>query len=336
LEDCTVLLRRSWLTAIAVFALILPVFAQDKDKDKDKDKTKDKDTTSYKIEWKFEKGKTFYQELKTETNQEMKVQGQDVKQKQTQTFFFSWTPVEQKGKDWIIKQKIEGVKMEIQIGGNTISYDSANPGTANNPLSEFFKALVGSEFTLTLGPDMKVSKVEGREEFLKKLVAANQQMKPLLDQILSEDALKQMADPSFALVPDKEVKKDETWERKSKLSLGPIGSYDTTYTYKYLGTDKDQAKIGVTAALKYSAPGQDGPAGGLPFRIKDAKLESKNATGTIFFDTKLGRVDNSEMNLTLEGTLDIEIGGMTTKVDLKQTQKTTVKTTTDNPLKPAK
>src|SRR5205807_345334 len=83
--------------------------------------------------------------------------------KQTQTFYFSWTPVEQKEKDWIVKQKIEGVKMEIQIGGNTISYDSSNPGTANNPLSEFFKALKDSEFTLTIGPDMKVTKVEGRE-----------------------------------------------------------------------------------------------------------------------------------------------------------------------------
>jgi hypothetical protein len=38
------------------------------------------------------------------------------------------------------------------------------------------------------------------------------------------------------------------------------------------------------------------------------------------------------MNLTLEGSLDIEIGGQTTKVELKQTQKTAVKTTSDNPI----
>ncbi|MBY0525138.1 MAG: hypothetical protein K2R98_17160 [Gemmataceae bacterium] len=313
------MLRRSSLIALSLVVLVLPAFAQDK---------------PVEIKWKFEKGKPFYQELKTETSQDMKVMGMDVKQKQTQTFFFSWTPVEQKDKDWIIKQKIEGVKMEIVIGGNTISYDSTNPGTANNPLSEFFKALVGSEFTLTVGPDMKVTKVEGRDEFLKKLVAANQQMKPLLDQILSENALKQMADPSFAVVPPKgEAKKDETWENKTKLELGPIGSYDTTYTYKFLGEEKGLAKIGVTAALKYNAPGADGPAGGLPFKIKEAKLESKNATGTVFFDPKAGRVDNSEMNLTLEGTLQIEIGGMTTTVELKQTQKTTVKTTAESPIK---
>ena len=129
------------------------------------------------LKWKFKKGETFYQTLTTETNQKMKVMGMEVKQKPTQTFFFSWTPVEEKDKAWTIKQKIEGLKMEIEIGGNTISYDSTNPGAGANPLGDFFKALVGSEFILTVSPDMKVTKVEGRNEFLKKLIEANPQMK---------------------------------------------------------------------------------------------------------------------------------------------------------------
>jgi hypothetical protein len=290
------------------------------------------------LRWKFEKDKPFYQELSTETNQNMKVMGMDVAQKQKQTFYFKWTPLEQKDKDWIVEQEITGVKMEIQIGGNTINYDSTNPATANNPLADFFKALVGSKFKLTIGPDMKVTKVEGRKEFLDKLISANQQMKPLLESILSEDALKQMADPSFAAIPNKEVKKDETWEYKSKLSLGPIGGYDTVYTYKFLGKDdkqKELDKIGVTATLKYEKPGDTG-AGGLPFRIKDAKLESKSATGTVLFDPKVGRVDSSEMNIELAGTLDIEIGQMVTKVELNQKQKTTTKTTAENPIAPKK
>src|SRR5262249_55283278 len=159
------------------------------------------------------------QELTTSTVQDMKVMNMDVKQTQKQTFYFSWTPVEEKDKSWIVKQKIEGVKMEIEIGGNKINYDSEAPGAGNNPLADFFKALKGTEFTLTIGPDMKVTKVEGRKEFIEKLGATNQQMKPLLESILSEDALKQMADPSFAAIPGKEVAKDETWKQTSKLNL---------------------------------------------------------------------------------------------------------------------
>ncbi|MBL8797743.1 MAG: hypothetical protein JNM56_27845 [Planctomycetia bacterium] len=301
------------LLPLLVFGLCaLPVWAQDKAD----------------LKWKFEKDKTIYQELTTETTQDMKVMGMDVKQKQKQTFYFSWKPTEQKDGKWIIKQRIDGVKMEIEIGGNKIAYDSEAPGAGNNPLADFFKELKGSEFTLTVGSDMKVEKVEGRADFLSRLGKSQQQMKPLLENILSEDALKQMADPSFAVVPNGEADKDKTWKYNSKLNLGPIGSYDTTYDYKYVGKDeknKDLDKIAVTTTLKYSAPGSDTPGAGLPFKIKSASLEGKNGTGTVLFDAKAGRIDTSEMNLTLEGKLDIEIGGMATTVELKQTQKTTVK-----------
>ena len=102
-----------------------------------------------------------------------------------------------------LEQEIVGVKMDIQIGGNPITFDSTKDSPAANPLSDFFKALVGSEFTLTVSPDFKVTKIEGRDEFLKKLVTANQQMEPMLKQILSDEALKQMADPAFSVVPNK-------------------------------------------------------------------------------------------------------------------------------------
>jgi len=330
-KESTVLFRRSLFPCFLLALLAGPLTAAD-----DK-KTETKSVAD--LKWKFEKGKTFYQELTTDTTQDMKVMGMEVKQKQKQTFFFSWTPVEEKDKSWIVKQKIEGVKMEIQLGGNTISYDSTNPPAANNPLAEFFKALIGTEFTLTVSPEMKITKVEGRKEFLDKLVAANQQMKPLLDSVLSEDAMKQMADPTFAAVPNKEVKIGETWKVPTKLNLGPIGSYDTTYEYKYVGKDakqKDLDKIDVTAQLKYIPPSGDAPQGGLPFRIKSGNLESKKAAGTVLFDTSKGRVVSSDMDLNLEGKLDIEIGGMTTTVELKQTQKTTVKTTDENPIQKKK
>lgn len=307
------MLQSRRLFPLLVLALCaLPAWAQDKAE----------------LKWKFEKDKTIYQELTTETTQDMKVMGMDVKQKQKQTFYFSWKPTEQKDGKWTIKQRIEGVKMEIEIGGNKIAYDSEAPGAGNNPLADFFKELKGSEFTLTVGSDMKVEKVEGRKEFLERLGKSQQQMKPLLESILSEDALKQMADPSFAVVPNGETEKDKTWKYSSKLNLGPIGSYDTTYDYKYVGKDdknKDLDKIAVTTTLKYSAPGSETSGAGLPFKIKSASLEAKNGTGTVLFDAKAGRIDTSDMNLTLEGKLDIEIGGMATTVELKQTQKTTVK-----------
>jgi hypothetical protein len=328
---------RLFAALFLVVGILFPAAAQDKDKDKDKDKPKD-DKGKVLLKWDLKKGTAFYQKMTTETKQTMKVMNNDVVQTQKQTFYFSWTPVEQKGDDWIIEQKIEGVVMDIDIGGSKITYDSTKEQGGTNPLGEFFKALVGSSFKLTLdGKTMTVKEVEGREAFLKKLTDANPQMKQLLEQILSKDALKEMAQPTFAAIPNKEVAKGESWKKESELNMGPIGKYKNTFTYTYEGKDdKDKKldKIKVETKLEYVAPA-DQPGGALPFRIKAADLKTTSASGTILFDPEKGRIEKSNMNLEMKGKLTIEIGGQTTEVDLSQVQDTKVETADKSQL-PAK
>jgi hypothetical protein len=320
------MLQRWLLTACFALALVaVPAFTQG---------TQEK----AKLMWKFEKDKTFYQKLTTETKQSLKVLNNDVVQTQKQTFYFSWTPEKQEGNDvWVVKQKIEAVQMDIDIGGSKISYDSSKAAAdASNPLGEFFKNLVGSEFRLTISlkPDkIQVTKVEGRDDFLKKLTGANPQMKPLLDQILSENALKEMAEPTFAVVPQREVTVGEKWTKESTLDMGPIGKYENKYTYTYKGKNKDAKddkakkldRIEVETALKYVPPAEGGGVASLPFKIKSADLTASDAKGTVLFDEEAGRVDSSTMHLELKGKLSIEIGGQTTQVELQQTQDTNVK-----------
>ena len=118
--------------------------------------------------------------------QVIKVQGQDLTQKQKSTFWYSWAPVkEEKVKDgateftkMTIKQKIEGLEMNIDISGNPINYSSKTeaPGSSGNPgLADFFKGLKDTEFTATLGKNYKVEKVEGKDAFIAKLGAGSPQ-----------------------------------------------------------------------------------------------------------------------------------------------------------------
>jgi hypothetical protein len=282
------------------------------------------------LKWKFEPKKSFYQKMTTDTKQNMKVMGSDVVQNQSQTFFFSWMvdKVEPDGSA-LITQKIEGVKMSIDIGGSKIEYDSTRDTNTANPLSDFFKALVGSEFKLTVDKDLKVTKIDGRTEFIKKLTGANPQMEPLLTQILSEQAMKEMAEPTFASIPTAEIKKGQDWTKSTKLEMGPIGSYDNTFKYTYEGKDGPLDKVKVDTTLKYTPPKESGTSP-LPFKIKGADLKSTNATGVILFDNTKGRVEKSDMKLELKGKLQIEIGGTTTDVELSQTQTTNVETSDTN------
>ncbi len=316
----------------------LDLFGQAKD-DKKASDTKQTDQKKVTLEWKFEKNKTFYQTMTTSTEQTMKVMNNDVTQKQKQTFYFSWTPQKEEGGKVTLEQKILGVKMDIDIGGSPIKYDSTSAAVnnASNPLNAFFKALVGSSFTVTLDKKtLKITDIKGREEFVKKLVSANNQMKPLLEKILSEDALREMAEPTFAAVPSEVVEKDKTWKKETTLDMGPIGKYKNEYTYKYVGPDDKTKldKIDVDTKLTYSPPDKADGVGGLPFRIKSADLKSKKATGTVWFNRDKGRVDKTNMSVELDGTLDIEIGGQQTKVELKQTQTTEVDTSDSNPVEP--
>jgi hypothetical protein len=340
-----------WLGAsflVVALSLTLSASAQEKGKD-DKDKKGDdkKGQVDKKpagepitIKWTAfdsKDSKPFYQEMSTTTDQTMRVMGMEVKQKQSQTFYIQWTPVKSDDSSWTVKQTIIGVKMDIEIGGNKISFDSTAEQQPPNPLTDFFRALVDAEFTLTINKKtLAVTEIAGRTEFIAKLTKTNAQLDSLLKAILSDKALKQMADPIFAVVPEKAVTVGETWTKKSTLDMGPIGTYETEYKYTLKGVEKDLATIDVATSLNYKAP--TGGTEGLPFKIISATLKSKDkeGTGKVVFDMKAGRIQQSDLTLVLNGDLNIEIAGMQTPVTLEQTQKSNLKTSDERPIKAKK
>jgi len=259
-------LMRTATAGLLAAGLITAAFAQD----------------ASKFESKFEEKKAFYQEMTTDVVQTIKVQGgTDLNQSHKQTFQFAWTPEKfdkEKG-TWTLKQRIEGIKMSIDIAGNPINYDSSKKetGATTNPgLTDFYNNLIGTEFTITLKNGI-VEKVDGKDDLLKKLGNANAQMEALLKKVLSDDALKQMSDPTFGLAAAKEMKKDESWEKKAPVNLGPIGSYDLTYKFTYKGKDdvkKELDRIEVLPTMTYKAPTEGGE--GLLFRIKGGTLATED------------------------------------------------------------
>lgn len=295
---------------------------------------------------KLEKDKSFYQKMKTEVTQVIKVQGQDLTQKQDSTFYFKWTPEKIEGDKATLKQKIEGLTMSIDISGNPITYDSTKKdaaGSAGNPgLMDFFKNLEGAEFAVTLNTkNYTVEGVTGKDEFVKKLGAGSQQMDSLLKKILTDDALKQMADPTYGLVPDAPKAVNETWEKKQVLNLGPVGTYDVTYKMTYKGKDptqKDLDRVEVVPTLSYKPPAAE--ADGLLFKIKDGKMEAKPIEAAdqlppsvILYNPATGRIVKATISLKLRGELTVAIGGTDTKVELEQRQTTTIDSSND-PLLP--
>src|SRR5258707_6524028 len=110
----------------------------------------------------------FNQEVTTETVQTMKVMNNDVRQTQKQTFYFRWTPLGKDGDNQELEQRVEGVALDMDIGGNKITYDSTLDESSTNPLAAFYKALVGSRFKEILNKENRVQKLEKRDDLVPK------------------------------------------------------------------------------------------------------------------------------------------------------------------------
>lgn len=171
-----------------------------------------------------------YQELKTVTTQKITVQGQEVNQNQDQTFIVQWTP-QDKDKDgnYVVKQQILAVNMKIDIGGNKIAIDTTDPKLPKNPMTDFFQAMLKKDLTFTISPELKVLEDRWPRQFRHQTERNQSSDGHLADLILtSEDALRNMAEPTWWALPPANVEKGKTWDKSNKLDLGPIGAYNRT------------------------------------------------------------------------------------------------------------
>jgi hypothetical protein len=278
------------------------------------------------LEWGFVADRPFYQKTFTETSQKMKVNGNEMVTTQKQTLLFRWAPVRQlPDGSWVVKQKLQAIQLDIEVGGSKITYDSAKPA-ANNPLAAFYNTWLGTELTLTVSPRMKVTRVEGREALLRKVGKDDPSLKAMIEALLSENALKGMAQSLFAPLPGKSVKKGQRWTEESKLELGGLGSYTNRSHYLFEGPDRSDKRLGriaVTHKLRYSAAAP-GAGGALPFKVVRGKFKKSEGAETIWINLGNGRTERSRTTLRLGGRMTVEIGGANTDIDIEQTQQTTV------------
>jgi Family of unknown function (DUF6263) len=155
---------------------------------------------------------------------------------------------------------------------------------------------------MTLDKDGKISKIDGREQLVTKLVEIAPTISGVVRQVLSESALREMAETPFAGLPQDPVEPGDTWRRTSKLDLGPIGTYEAKHKYTYEGTDGKLDKIKLRSTLEFQPPAEGGE--GAPFKIKKAAVNSDGG-GVMLFDRAQGRVVSLEFTQKVEGAATV-------------------------------
>ncbi len=295
------MLQRCWLAAVLTLGVLaLPAHGQ------------------VAMEWKLKEGDKFYLETVSTFKQVMRTLGRELKQDLEQTTVFGVT-VTKKDADgsFVLEQKIEALMIKNAAG------------TAGGTDDKFNQQLIGAVFKVTVSPKGEVTKFEGYDDLVKKVVGDDAAARKVFQAIMPEEYSKRSAAEAFAFLPDKPVKTADNWERKLETSLGPLGSFSSKRTYTYEGREtaegKDLEKITFTAATTYNppTPPKSGEPPAFAFQVDKGDLKVEDYKGTVWFDAAAGRLARSEWSMRVRGTVVITVSG--TKIDTEAQQDQTVK-----------
>jgi hypothetical protein len=249
-----------------------------------------------KLEWKFKEGDKFYLESVNTTKHTMKIGGRVNNQDVENTTVDSYEVVKTDADQIVLKKTVESV-------------DAKTSGLGAEEAASAAKKMKGAVFMVTVDPRRSVvTKVEGVEEYVKKITGGNPLQQQAMSLSVNEATVREdVQNILVGFLPEKPAEKGETWTRKAKLSMGPIGSFDTTGQYTYRGKSKLDGKpvdkIDVKWTFTYVPPKDKG---GFPFEISKGDLKTDSATGTYYFDADGGKLVQMDRKYRIKGTLTIK------------------------------
>ncbi|MCS6978263.1 MAG: hypothetical protein NZM31_14830 [Gemmatales bacterium] len=284
--------RGSWAVALALLAVIGTASAQ------------------VRLAWSLNKGDKFYQETRTRLKQTTRVRGQETRQEAEYVTRSSFT-VQERGMDGSVtlEQKIEAITPE---GKTELSTSAAR----------LLREMQGAVLTYTLSPDLRVLRIDGYDELMKRLAGDDASALKVVQTLLARETLQTAVEEAFAFLPREPMRPGHAWERRLTTSLGPIGSLTGRQQYTYEGPEDQDGKrlqaIRLELQLEYQPPRAD--AGILPFQVERGELRVIEGKGRLWFDSIAGRLVRSELNLKIAGALVVSVQGQQYTLELEQDQ----------------
>jgi hypothetical protein len=272
----------------------------------------------YSLQWKFRDGDTFFVVQDTKMQQFMSFMGQDIDMKIKAQTVIRYRVKEVKKNATVVEMTFLRQKMEMD-------------GPVALPGADFGDKLKNLTFTFTVDDKWNVVKFEGYDKFLEAIGGEDPMIAAMLRAVLPESMVRQSFGQTFSLAPDEPLAVGDTWQRKEKMPLGPIGNIEVNTRYKLQEVKDSIAKLSISGDMKWTG-GDDGMAPKLPFKISEADIRTDKFDGFVTFDLKKGRLASSQMNMNLKGSLTIAIADQKVGMDIKQQMQVEMKIVDKNPV----
>jgi hypothetical protein len=270
-------------------------------------------------------GKKYHQTLRTEQTSKISLGDQKMDQSTAVMLELSLTVSPQKtGEPKRMTIRYERTAVDLDINGQKLGYDSANPGANTDPLglSKTIGGTVGKELKLVLNDKDEVTSIENYDDFIKSLPPSPV---PGLDpaKMYSREALTEMLQQGgLYAMPGKPVAPGDTWPFKMQMELPGLGKVSVTgdYTFKGMtdhnGTISAEIAANGTVSLALADSGDKES----PLASLGAAVTGGTVKGTIWFDPQLGCARDTqlvhELTMTVQSPTD-----PTQKITIPTTQK---------------
>jgi hypothetical protein len=266
-------------------------------------------TSSKMLRFNFENGKGYDYEM--DMNMDQEIMGQRLKMDMLSYYSMDVNGME--GESRVVTTKFERVKMNMDMAGMKMEFDSDKKGTitgSDNPLgmmNKVFGALVGKKFTMKINPEGKVEEVRGFKEMMMSMIDSmglegedREKAMAQFNQQFNEEGMRSQFERVLYIFPNKEVKVGDSWE-KNTTAVGQIGgNYKSVYKVKEIEGDM------VTLEEKSKVEG-----------VQTGMDMKGMVTGLIVVDSKSGLVVSAEQDMDIKLSKEGQSFNMVAKNKIK-------------------
>lgn len=274
------------------------------------------------IKWKLKAGDTFYSEEKTETKMEIMTIGQNIPMEMTNLTISQYTVKEVRDDGSIVIERV------VKKTKNEMS--TPMPGADMDALG---KALEGLKFTVTFDKNMNITKLEGYQDLIKRLKEIDEAGAEMLKGMMPEESLRKTVEELFGVVPTKTIKVGDTWDRKSSMSLGPMGKLTVDVNYKLAELNSAEANIEYTMKMKHDPSNKGDENSPIPFKISKMDVQTGKSKGKLVFDVAKGRLKKGENEISMVIKMVADANGQEIEMEIHQEIKASMKLSDQDPSK---
>lgn len=250
-----------------------------------------------KLEWKFATDDSFRLERVYRQAQEIEVKGRAYKQETVSTWMTRVQFMEKQHGNYVLRLRLEDVTYKTSGVGNPMMFDD-----------KLAAKMKGLTLTLHVSPHGEVKKLQGYDEFVKKLSEGKADAEKVLRSLFTEEGMQETYGEIFAFLPRKGVEKAAKWKRSATDPVPPFGSFKSKFDYVYTGMEDSLHAIEYTIGTTYQKP-TDQPD---LFRVVKGTLSGEEGKGKYLFDAAAGRLVRGEKSMVVRGQVTIETGGVQT------------------------